>query len=80
MLINGPMAPHAGYITKGDNGKTNPSYDQQGGISYNQPVKKEWIIGVAKVRDPYLGYLSSGIGGTILIWAVVYIILLGYLA
>jgi len=80
MWINGPPAPHAGYITKGDNVKTNPSYDQQGGISYNQPVKNEWIIGVAKVRDPYLGYLSSGMGGTILIGAVVYIIIiLGYL-
>lgn len=75
MWIDGPSAPHAGYITKGDN---NHVYDQQAGISYNQPVKKEWIIGVAKVRYPYLGYLS-GIGGTILIWTVVYIISLGYL-
>ena len=75
MWIDGPSAPHAGYITKGDH---NTIYDQQAGISYNQPIKKEWIIGVAKVRYPYLGYLSSGIG-TIFIWAVVYIISLGYL-
>ncbi len=59
MWPGGPPAPHAGYITKGDNGKTNPSYDQQGSISYGQPVKKEWIIGVARFyRVPMLGYVS----------------------
>src|SRR5574341_356044 len=57
MWLGGPPAPYAGYITKGDNAATNPSYDQQGGISYNQPVKKEWIIGMARARIPYLGYL-----------------------
>lgn len=59
MWVNGPAAPHAGYITKGDNIKTNPSYDQQGSISYDQPVKKEWIIGAARFyRVPMLGYVS----------------------
>lgn len=59
MWQNGPPAPHAGYITKGDNQKTNPSYDQQGDISYLQPVKKEWIIGVARFyRIPLVGYVS----------------------
>ncbi len=48
MWNGSPPAPHAGYITKGDNLKTNPSYDQQGSISYLQPVKKEWIIGVER--------------------------------
>ena len=55
----GPAAPHAGYITKGDNTRTNPSFDQQGGISYNQPVKKEWVIGKARFkRIPLLGCIS----------------------
>lgn len=59
MWPGGPPAPYAGYITKGDNTKTNPSYDQQGSISYNQPVRKEWIIGVARFyRVPLLGYVS----------------------
>lgn len=59
MWINGPPAPHAGYITKGDNPRTNPSYDQQGDISYRQPVKKEWIVGVARFyRVPLVGYVS----------------------
>ena len=59
MWQNGPPAPYAGYITKGDNPKTNPSYDQQGSISSRQPVKKEWIIGVARFyRIPLAGYVS----------------------
>jgi len=59
MWLGGPEAPHAGYITKGDNSKTNPSYDQQGSISYLQPVKKEWVIGAARfVRVPFLGCVS----------------------
>jgi signal peptidase len=53
---DGPPAPHAGYITKGDN---NTSYDQRGSISYLQPVKKEWIIGVACFDNvPLLGCVS----------------------
>ena len=59
MWTGGPAAPHAGYITKGDNTRTNPSYDQQGDISYQQPVKKEWVKGVARFyRVPFLGYVS----------------------
>ena len=59
MWNGGPDAPHAGYITKGDNTKTNPSFDQQGGISYNQPVKKDWVIGKARFkRIPLLGCIS----------------------
>ncbi|NJD76740.1 MAG: S26 family signal peptidase [Candidatus Methanoperedens sp.] len=59
MWPGGPAAPYAGYITKGDNLKTNLLYDQQGSISLNQPVKKEWIIGVARFyRVPLLGYVS----------------------
>lgn len=59
MWTDGPPAPHAGYITKGDNTETNPVYDQEGSISYLQPVKKEWVIGVARFyRIPILGYVS----------------------
>ncbi len=80
MWTGGPPAPYAGYITKGDNPKTNPSYDQQGSISYNQPVKKEWIFAVARARVPILGYLLSLLGGTILVWGtIIYVIIAGYL-
>ncbi len=43
-------APHAGFVTKGDN---NPTYDQIRGIS--APVKPEWVIGTSEVRIPFLG-------------------------
>ncbi|GAB7009810.1 S26 family signal peptidase [Halorubrum trueperi] len=45
-------APHDGYITLGDN---NGAYDQARGLS--EPVKPEWVTGVARVRVPYLGYV-----------------------
>ncbi len=57
MWENGAIAPHSGYITKGDNERTNMYYDQQGQISYLQPVKEEWIIGVARFRIPYAGHI-----------------------
>ncbi len=59
MWEGGPPAPHSGYITQGDN---NFLYDQSSGISQNQPVKPEWIIGIAEVRIPYLGGLRSLVG------------------
>lgn len=63
MWNGGPPAPHAGYITKGDN---NPSYDQKGSISYLQPVKKEWITGVARFsRVPVLGCISLAARGNL---------------
>ena len=57
MWEGGPPAPYAGYITKGDNVVTNSHFDQEGQISYQQPVKPEWIIGTAQFRIPYLGYI-----------------------
>ncbi len=57
MWEGGPIAPHAGYITKGDNIKTNRQYDQ-----YNlctEPVREEWIGGVAYFRVPYIGYVRT---------------------
>jgi len=56
MWEGGPLAPCSGYITKGDNTKTNKHFDQQGDISYHVPVKEEWVIGVARYRIPYIGY------------------------
>lgn len=76
MWYGGPPAPYAGYITKGDNNRTNIGYDQQVVISHNQPIKKEWIIAVARARVPYAGYLSSNAVGTVLIYAVIYVIIL----
>ncbi len=52
MWDGGPAAPHAGYITKGDH---NPSYDQRG--ICREPVREAWVIGVARFRVPYAGYV-----------------------
>lgn len=45
-------APHAGFITKGDN---NGRYDQADGTI--EPVRPEWIRGRAVVRIPLLGHV-----------------------
>lgn len=64
MWSGGPPAPFAGYITKGDNPKTNPTYDQQGSISLNIPVKPEWVIAVATFKPiPMLGCVSMALRG-----------------
>ncbi|MHC1611602.1 MAG: signal peptidase I [Candidatus Methanospirareceae archaeon] len=52
-MPDGRPAPHAGYITKGDN---NIGYDQP--MLGVEPVKPEWVIAVAKARVPYIGYPS----------------------
>jgi signal peptidase len=54
-LSNCP-APHAGFITKGDNELSNRQYDQVNGLS--SPVKPAWIIGTAELRIPVLGYVK----------------------
>jgi signal peptidase len=66
-MPNAGPAPHAGFITKGDN---NNGYDQPG---LTTPIKPDWIMGVARLRVPYLGYIrlvfsmtlpiQSGLGG-----------------
>jgi signal peptidase len=64
MWPGGPSAPFAGYITKGDNPKTNPAYDQQGSISPRIPVKPEWVIGVARFDSiPLLGCVPMALRG-----------------
>ncbi len=49
-------APNSGFITQGDN---NFLFDQGSGVCPNTPVMDEWILGVAKFRIPYLGYVRS---------------------
>lgn len=56
-LANCP-APHAGFITKGDN---NQYYDQARGIS--DPVKPDWIRGTAEFRLPWLGCIRLWFAG-----------------
>jgi len=48
-------APHAGFITKGDNELTNEDYDQVTRLS--APVRPDWIVGTAELRVPYLGHV-----------------------
>lgn len=55
MWEGGPIAPHAGYITKGDNIKTNRQYDQYSLCTV--PIREEWVIGVARFRVPYAGHV-----------------------
>ncbi|CQH43762.1 signal peptidase I [Halobacterium hubeiense] len=56
-------APHAGFITKGDNSVTNDYYDQTRGIS--SPVKPAWVKGTAEYRIPYLGWVRLTFAGTL---------------
>jgi signal peptidase len=48
-------APHAGFITKGDN---NDQYDQVRSLS--GPVKPEWVVGTAELRLPGVGWIRLG--------------------
>ena len=58
MWDGGPPAPASGYITLGDNNRG--VYDQMATtICYGEPVRKEWILGIARFKVPYLGYLRS---------------------
>ena len=57
MWQGGPLAPHSGYITLGDN--NHGVYDQAAtNICLDQPVEPQWIVGVARFEIPYLGYLD----------------------
>ncbi len=53
MWERGPPAPHAGYITQGDNNTYN---DQYCGVC-REPIREEWVIGVSRFRVPYAGYV-----------------------
>ncbi len=52
-------AAHDGFITKGDNEATNPTYDQfaRGGNPQSDVVRPDWITGKAQYRIPYLGHV-----------------------
>ncbi|MFB6194490.1 MAG: S26 family signal peptidase [Halobaculum sp.] len=52
-------APNDGYITKGDN---NQMYDQVNSIRA-PPVRERWIVGVARVRIPLLGWIRLVFSG-----------------
>jgi signal peptidase len=54
-------APHAGFVTKGDN---NAYYDQVSDIS--TVVKPDWVVGVARLRIPYLGWVRLGFSQVLL--------------
>ncbi|WP_324665053.1 S26 family signal peptidase [Haloarcula sediminis] len=58
-LANCP-APHDGFITKGDNERSNTNYDQVGSNPISEPVKPEWVIGTAEYRVPLLGEIRLG--------------------
>lgn len=63
MWPNGPSAPHSGYITLGDNNRGQLDQYPGSGICPLEPVREEWVIGVAKYDVPYLGYLRVLISG-----------------
>ncbi len=52
-------APHAGFITKGDN---NGAYDQV--VRISEPVKSSWIRGTAEVKIPWLGHVRLAFSST----------------
>jgi signal peptidase I len=57
MWGNGPAAPWDGYITLGDN--NNDVVDQNSNVCLGEPVKSEWILGTARFRVPYVGYIRA---------------------
>lgn len=57
MWTNGPAAPWDGYITLGDN--NNGIVDQSSNVCLYEPVKSEWVLGTARYRVPYLGYIRA---------------------
>lgn len=59
--LNQCPAPHAGYITKGDNDQSNAQYDQANGIA--PVVKPAWITGIAQLRIPRVGYIRLALTG-----------------
>jgi len=48
---------HSGYITQGDNPRTNPTCDQVGGIC-SEPIKVSWISGKARCELPWIGTIN----------------------
>ena len=48
---------NSGYLTKGDNPKTNDRCDQAGGIC-SEPIKFEWVTGKARGELPWVGTVN----------------------
>jgi signal peptidase len=63
LVYSNEVAENDGYITQGDNSITNRIPDQLAPAQLSpigekiKPVKKEWVIGVAKFRIPLIGYI-----------------------
>ena len=48
---------HEGYITKGDNPRTNRKSDQAGGIC-SEPIRVSWVTGKARGELPWVGTVN----------------------
>ena len=55
--LNNYRPSHSGFITQGDNPKTNDRCDQAGGIC-SEPIKTEWITGKARFELPCIGTIN----------------------
>lgn len=55
---NEVLTPHSGYITKGDNPKTNDRADQAPGGACSALIKVDWISGKARGELPWIGTLN----------------------
>ena len=55
--LNNYRPSHSGFITQGDNPKTNDRCDQAGGIC-SEPIKTEWITGKARFELPWIGTIN----------------------
>lgn len=55
--LNNYRPSHSGFITQGDNPRTNDRCDQAGGIC-SEPIKTEWITGKARFELPWIGTIN----------------------
>lgn len=55
--LNAYKPPHSGFITQGDNPRTNPTCDQVGGIC-RDPIKLSWVSGKARSELPWIGTIN----------------------
>jgi len=55
--LNNYRPSHSGFITQGDNPKTNDRCDQAGGIC-SEPIKPDWITGKARFELPWIGTIN----------------------
>jgi signal peptidase len=51
-----------GFLTLGDNAVSNPQIDQHSGISRGEPVRFDWILGVARGEIPCFGLIKLFLG------------------